>query len=562
MDKTGLMAKIRDLINESRRKEMVVALALLTGAILFLLVEFDSNVPDMCFDKGTVMTYNSQWEAITDEGIQKVDLPAHMDAHKGEVVTFEKRLMGDETRSNTIMIRTAQQYIKVYLDGMLAYSYGSNQVTPIPMEPCSAWHMIQLPEDWSGKTVRIELMSNYEPYAGMLTGVYLGEKNALVYRVLREAMRTVVIMIPILALGVLLLFSSFVFTEKFARRKIRYLGLLSVISSVWIATESRISQIFFGNLPAIFCVSMILFSLLPLVTVSLMLSYQCFRNDRGMKILFWISVVTFILVHTLELTGVAYYMDTLWISQTSIVFVSLYLLFTFFKKLICREKMVDKDISLSVMVFGVCGMADILKQYLFPSENDVVFIKYGLLILMLILAFFAIRRATQEQEIIMERTVLKKLAYMDSLTGLQNRTSFEDKLDYYRDPLTAKKPIVMIVDLNELKSINDSMGHSAGDRAIIMVAHLLDKYFGRHSVCYRIGGDEFCVISEYFSEEKFEALTREFRMELKESSVVKPLSVSAACGWVRVDDKGIDRAIIRADEFMYEDKKTSKMSVC
>ncbi|MCA5959448.1 diguanylate cyclase [Blautia sp. RD014234] len=61
---------------------------------------------------------------------------------------------------------------------------------------------------------------------------------------------------------------------------------------------------------------------------------------------------------------------------------------------------------------------------------------------------------------------------MDILTNLPNRTAFENQMEKYRTGDADKRPIVMIVDLNGLKEINDTYGHKAGDVAIIRIAQL------------------------------------------------------------------------------------------
>lgn len=55
--------------------------------------------------------------------------------------------------------------------------------------------------------------------------------------------------------------------------------------------------------------------------------------------------------------------------------------------------------------------------------------------------------------------------------------------------------VVLIADLNNLKLINDTLGHQYGDEAIKLTADVLHSSFSDIGSCYRIGGDEFCVIS-------------------------------------------------------------------
>ncbi|MDR2028230.1 MAG: GGDEF domain-containing protein [Treponema sp.] len=113
----------------------------------------------------------------------------------------------------------------------------------------------------------------------------------------------------------------------------------------------------------------------------------------------------------------------------------------------------------------------------------------------------------------------KRLAYLDILTGLNNRTAFELDKKKLENNLKSHLPLGMIMfDLNNLKHVNDTLGHARGDSYINLAARLIHKHFSALGSCYRIGGDEFCVIAvkvdpgtlESILEEKFapEVLTR------------------------------------------------------
>lgn len=88
------------------------------------------------------------------------------------------------------------------------------------------------------------------------------------------------------------------------------------------------------------------------------------------------------------------------------------------------------------------------------------------------------------------------LSYLDELTGLHNRRGF---LRYARVQLDAaalaRRPMLLIfVDLDDLKDINDRLGHAAGDRALVDTGTVLKSTFRERDVVARLGGDEFVVL--------------------------------------------------------------------
>ncbi|MEO6199343.1 MAG: GGDEF domain-containing protein [Sphingomicrobium sp.] len=157
-------------------------------------------------------------------------------------------------------------------------------------------------------------------------------------------------------------------------------------------------------------------------------------------------------------------------------------------------------------------------------------------------------------------TTLDALAHQDTLVEMPNRRSFLRALDRliahcarYGD-----EGAMLFVDVDGLKSINDSFGHRAGDEALIRVAALLAEGIRRSDVVARIGGDEFGILLENANEERArETAVRlsdsicnsEFRHEREEL----PLSVTIGVAMIGKDDR-VETVMARADAEMYQGK--------
>jgi two-component system, cell cycle response regulator len=99
----------------------------------------------------------------------------------------------------------------------------------------------------------------------------------------------------------------------------------------------------------------------------------------------------------------------------------------------------------------------------------------------------------KNQELTKAQEELRHLSTHDILTGLYNRTFFEEELK--RLSLGRQFPVSMLaVDVDDLKIVNDSLGHEAGDRLLRLVADVLSGAFRTGDVVARIGGDEFGII--------------------------------------------------------------------
>ena len=162
---------------------------------------------------------------------------------------------------------------------------------------------------------------------------------------------------------------------------------------------------------------------------------------------------------------------------------------------------------------------------------------------------------------------LSQQATRDALTGIRNRHAYEGEIEKIESRIKGEgfsRFGIAMVDLNFLKTINDTYGHDKGNAAIINICMIVCKTFS-HSPVFRIGGDEFVVIVENEDYEHIEERLATFREVLKEIQAddsLKPWEkVSAAVGWSFFDpehDEGVESVFKRADEKMYENKREMK----
>ena len=160
---------------------------------------------------------------------------------------------------------------------------------------------------------------------------------------------------------------------------------------------------------------------------------------------------------------------------------------------------------------------------------------------------------------------IKHLAYSDILTGLPNRTLFQDKLDetIALSAKNSKKFALMFIDLDHFKHVNDSMGHAAGDLLLIKLAERLSKSIRSRDVLARLGGDEFVIIlpgiEDYddiidISERIFEHLKEPFIIQKK------PVLGTLSLGVSVYPTDGIDAQSLlqKGDNAMYQAKSQGR----
>jgi diguanylate cyclase (GGDEF)-like protein len=174
----------------------------------------------------------------------------------------------------------------------------------------------------------------------------------------------------------------------------------------------------------------------------------------------------------------------------------------------------------------------------------------------------AVRQALLDRE-------LRHLALTDDLTCLYNRRGFfavaTQQLKLARR--NQQGLLLFFCDVDDLKKINDSLGHRDGDLAIVRAADALEKAFRGSDVLARLGGDEFAALALETSPQTKEVILRRLEKNLKRLSVSADESrfqLSLSVGVARFDPKrpvSLGELMAHADKAMYERKRSRRTGI-
>ncbi len=163
-----------------------------------------------------------------------------------------------------------------------------------------------------------------------------------------------------------------------------------------------------------------------------------------------------------------------------------------------------------------------------------------------------------------ENRELHEISMIDALTGIKNRFALRN--DYPDYDNTYSDIIVMMLDLDNFKLINDHLGHEDGDRIISETGKLLRENFGVKN-SYRYGGDEFIVICPQISEQEFLGRVNKFlNARPRHKMHGEVVEASYSIGYVHRNanenqDKALRELFAIADERMYQAKRSGKNKV-
>ena len=536
----------------------IIKLVLFISVVIFVWIEVTSSSRQVGFNNEEVYEMEGTWEVRYGNEKKELELPSHVEAKAGDSITLERTLDKETCKGNSIMFYARQTWVQIRMDGEIVEESDENRIVPFAMTPGSYWHYIRLPEDYAGKTITIEYKPALDRYAGELPVIYTGNKAAFIYMVLDNAKTSLLLMGMVLVMGIAIFVFGLFSMKTFMGKRLVRMGLFAMASSVWLLLESRVTQLFVGDMVAASYLLFACYYLLPLLACSFLMTYDSMAKRRSMKILFWCCAALTMGVHVLQIMEVAYYIDMVPVMHVMLVLIIADALISYVRLKRKHTEVYDQSIYWAMILLGVCCLLDVLQYYIFPETIIGNFSKVGILLFFGYLAYVAVALFGKMEIREAENRVYKKLAYTDMMTGLGNRTAFEMAMTEYRIVQWKDETILLVIDMNRLKFINDTYGHAKGDFALIQVAENIKKQFKDKCRCFRTGGDEFCVISRGIAESKFSKMCEEFSKKISEIPVVEDVYLSVSCGYSVVDEEGIDVCYKRADSIMYEAKLASK----
>lgn len=141
---------------------------------------------------------------------------------------------------------------------------------------------------------------------------------------------------------------------------------------------------------------------------------------------------------------------------------------------------------------------------------------------------------------------------LDALTGLLNQNSYLNRTAEMR----RSGEVLVVFDVDNFKQVNDRYGHVKGDICLAEIAACIKKAYARHGYCYRMGGDEFCVLLRDGDREH--ACARDFVRRLDERRKELDFLPTVSFGSAEISNENVVTVKDRADHNMYRYKKERK----
>lgn len=541
---------------------------LVTGVVLFIIFFMQNNQYDIQGNSplSTIESYSLYDSKGNTLGLSSdSDLNIEPDTE----VFYSYEVPTDIDNDFGIGFSTSHMDLEVFCDDTVIYSFTCSHTNLFGHTPGYGYHIIRHLDKYAGKNLSFKVSSHYPVKNDSFSYFYIGNYLDIYRSMISVNFWAVVIAVLTFVVGAIITLYWFISLRKVGTTSpLGYLGLFSIIVSIWCVNESP--MIVFMNNNQVFSayISFITLMLLPIPFILFIKGLYVQQEYFIWPALLGLSNINILICILLQVFNIADFKQTICFTHIVLVVVILsIIIFTMYDYSKNKGNKGNKGLHLHmvcIFFIAVCLAIDMIFYYTKDSIQNLYISNIGFLVYIIINGASEINKTSKLAAQGKKSELYKEMAYKDGLTHLLNRTAMNTYIE--EADVSSHSYIVVMLDLNNLKLCNDTFGHEEGDLFIQTSARLIECSFGDIGSCYRIGGDEFCIIikdcSEDICKSHINALTHMIDATNKSNKL--NVNISIAYGYASYDnllDKDLKETRARADSLMYTCKFKMKMNM-
>ena len=515
--------EIRNIFNH---QALITFVFVALGFVWLFCYVFYPNAQKNSLWSNAAQSYNQSWYYFDGDKQVEVELPVRnrkdlLPANPGDDgwVKIYKELNGQECCNSIIYFTSCHRTTAsvVTPDGreQLLYSFTCenypkwfNYIGPM----C---HIFDFPKDIQDGTILcISTISAHKNKQGQFSEVRIGKRSALIKFLINKNPLISVSAIIIFALAVLLLGSSAVLRKVLKKDyTLRSLGCFSLLIGCWFIEQSYLAQLIITNQFVHWLLRGLFYVSIPITMFYFLEELSGDKANKSMSVMIIIDVIIIAVSMIGLFCGIcfeSFYILTDIFLLVMCVYIPLYL------KLFSHNGSMEKYFpSLIILAAGFA-----LDMFYFYAGNSEIFgySALGFMGFFITLGFIVYSSSINKIHDLTELDTLQRLAYVDYSTNVKNRTAFYNFVENFNGP--EEEYCLIIFDLNDLKKINDSLGHLYGDKVIKSFSQCAVKSFVKGDI-YRVGGDEFIAVLKNTNDTKVHDMIQKFEKLVREQTDVQ-----------------------------------------
>ncbi|SFD15228.1 sensor domain-containing diguanylate cyclase [Clostridium uliginosum] len=551
-------------------KKFIVGLLVFCLIIFFISIlnsnKFAQDYNIQLIDKN-IIELNSDWNVIDEDANSKtnINFPTTLKYFNDKTYSFSKKLnLNINNDSNILCLCAGFASLDVYIDNELIYTFFNKDYDKFLNKGKDTIHFIKLPFGFQNKELhfKMKMLSNkYLPYD--ITPPIIGSKLAVTYNLITSQSLNHFLLFLMVIFTLIIFIVSIIALCKQIKNifHLLHIGGFALLSSIYAISETHIIELLIPNTHLLNTFTFMSLMLLPVPIVMIIIQTT---KEKYTKLLFktvYLLIFNFIVQGILNIFGVFDFRSMLIISHLIVILTIIVSVYTVIKSW-NDKNIIGKYLAIAIIPMLIGTLLDLLLFYLRVSSYHGIYFQLGVLIFIIIQLGYVISSYFNYYELSIQSTIYEKMAFTDIMTCIENRAAFECKINNLNNNLKNYTSIwCLSMDINNLKEINDNLGHINGDKLITDFSTIMKATFQDVGNCYRTGGDEFIVMILNLSKNEIISKLNIFYDMIKNHNTKSSIKVSVAIGYDDFkfnEDTNVTDLITRADQLMYKNKKVIK----
>ncbi len=552
----------------SKKKKFFLIIYLFVSVLLFVTISYGTaEIRNYWSEERVCISDDWTYESFrSGKDISVRDFLARYPMEGEKEYVMKGSLPEELTGAESLYFYSQNLELSVAVDGKTIYklsSVGGHKITG------TVENIVPLPDNSAGKEIIITYHSDGFYRYKAIESVYLGRESTFIKGVFLKQLPLLLFSFLCFIIGIVQMLSGS--GGRGDSKQMQFLGWVTLMYSLWAFGTSRLID-FFSNYQINFqnsrhfALAMVAYPMLEYGNMRYSVKQGIL--DKCLKGLSFLNVI--IIMFGLHFLNISLEESAV-VTYLILGLVYIRILYEQIRELAgnhkggARRRQGYAIISLIGILVTVVGFAADIVRYIGSfGEGWLYFLPIGYLIMSCILSYQGLKGALEMMRLGKRSESVKQMAYFDMLTQVYNRTALNEDMEKYEGAKKEKKNFgIVVFDVNNLKWVNDNLGHLAGDKLLQDSAAIIRDSFEDYGKTYRFGGDEFVVVMEEGAKEKYslgiqqmdQCLLRHNEKCKKEEKISIAYGVAYYDG---SDNRTLWQVQESADTQMYERKRRMK----
>ncbi len=449
-------------------------------------------------EKNSAVKYITEgWYQLVDGERVSVTLPAKITPGEDGKIRLYNDTLKDEV-GKIFSVTNVENELKISVGDQILYEYDSSLFERNNQMKGKLWSDVILPDEIKDSSLVISYTCD-DKKTFFVETPYLGDMESVVGSHISGNYFSIFVIAGIFALGIVAIF-IFLYGISQGVKEERFfdIAIFLFLTGVWCVTDSALYQMYGREVAAGGIISFYCFMLLAIPMMHFV------KNTGTIKKYILPDIIIGLFYGNAVLQGLVHiYFQIPFIKMLAVTHILLVVGVISVMYLLWREykEYHGEQLRICLEAFGAMCFGGILSLILYWAYQiywyDLIF-QVGILLAIGILIWGALRQIISERQKKTEEEAYERLSGEDRLTGLKNRKAFEQYLLMVQNNTgNAKETILIFINLEDLRRVNEDHGKAVGDEMVIGAARCIKRtceIFENEIKCFRIHGDEFAVV--------------------------------------------------------------------